>query len=454
MSFVETNRELLDRLAEAAFAELRPGEELNLCLSAEDQTYVRFNNAKVRQTTGVTQRRLSLTFQSQRRKLSMTLDLSGQAECDLATLRALLEHARAQIRSVPEDPFLVHLENGGASDQRYAGSYPAIDEWMAQITETAAGLDFTGLLAAGPQIRAACNSAGQNHWFSTDSFFLDYSLFTVNAAGETKAIKGLYADRHWRLDHFARAVEAGKRELALLKRPARILPPGEYRVYLAPAAVEKIVHMFSWGAVSYEAWKKGHSALRKLVEGQVELSGQFTLKENFRLGLSPRFNSLGELTPVELPIIENGKLQNLLVSSRSAKEYGVAANGADSLGWQGEGMRSPEVAGGDLAEADALKRLHNGLYIGNLHYLNWSDLQSARITGMTRYACFRVANGEIAEPIGDLRFDESLYRIFGATLEALTRQSQLFPSTDTYFRRALGGSLVPGAIAGAFRFTL
>jgi predicted Zn-dependent protease len=88
-----------------------------------------------------------------------------------------------------------------------------------------------------------------------------------------------------------------------------------------------------------------------------------------------------------------------------------------------------------------------------LHYLNWSDPQTARLTGMTRYACFRVESGEIAEPIRDLRFDESLYRMFGSSLEALTRDSRLFPSTDTYGQRALGGCQVPGALINAFRFT-
>ena len=33
----------------------------------------------------------------------------------------------------------------------------------------------------------------------------------------------------------------------------------------------------------------------------------------------------------------------------------------------------------------------------NLHYLNWSDNIGGRITGMTRYACFWVENGEIKE---------------------------------------------------------
>jgi len=450
VSFVETQCQQFDWLAEAAFAGLKPGEALNLALSAEDQTYVRFNNARVRQATGVAQSRLGLTFQREARQLRLALALSGQPARDLAAVRSLLERARAETFVLPEDPFATPMANNGASDHRHGGDYPDTGGWIGQIAEAAAGLDFTGLLAAGPQIRAARNSAGQSHWFSTDSFLIDYSLFTVNETGENKAVKALHADRQWHPEAFAANLEDAKRQLERLRRPARSLPPGEYRAYLAPAAVEKIISLFSWDAVSYDAWKKGRCALRQLADGERVFAEDFNLRENFRLGLAPRFNSLGEVAPAEVPLIERGRLQSLQVSSRSAKEYGVPANGADT----GEGLRCCEVAGGGLAEADALEKLDTGVYLGNLHYLNWSDPRTARVTGMTRYACFWVENGKIAAPIRDLRFDESLYRVFGPPLEALTRETYLFPATDTYHGRALGGCKVPGAVVGAFRFTL
>ncbi|QSA96907.1 TldD/PmbA family protein [Methylococcus sp. EFPC2] len=454
MSFLSEIRAVFDRLAESAFAELKTGEALNLNLSGEDQTYVRFNDSKVRQATQVRQTTLSLTWQSSGRKVEYSYDLSGQQEWDLATLHSLMARARSEVRVLPEDPYLVPLENHGASDRHHAGRLPVDEEIMATIAGETAGTELTGFFASGPQFRANRNSAGQNHWFSTESAFLDYSLFTINASGENKAVKGLYAARDWNRDEFLAAVEASKNCLPLLRSATRPVAPGEYRVYLAPAAVSDIVGMFSWGAVSYNAWKKGDSALQRLIAGDARFSEQFSLRENFELGLTHRFNTLGELPPADLPIIERGQLKNLLVSSRSAKEYGVESNAADPAGWTGEYLRSAEVLPGELAEADVLQALGTGLYIGNLHYLNWSDVQSARITGMTRYACFWVEDGVPVAPIRDLRFDESLYRIFGSELEALTRESRLIPSVDTYYRRSLGGRKIPGALLQAFRFTL
>jgi predicted Zn-dependent protease len=117
-------------------------------------------------------------------------------------------------------------------------------------------------------------------------------------------------------------------------------------------------------------------------------------------------------------------------------------------------MRSPEVAVGKLAEADILKQLGTGLYLSNLHYLNWSDRTGGRITGMTRYACFWVENGEFTAPIENLRFDDSMYDFFGGNLEAFTDFHEFIPNTGTYETRSLGGILVPGMLVNKFTFTL
>jgi len=454
VSFFSETRGVFDYLAEAAFTDLKQGEELNLNLSAEDQTYVRFNNSKVRQATDVIQRDLAVTMQCCGRKIEFSFDLTGQQDWDLATLRSLMERARWEARVLPEDPFVVPMQNNGKSNSHHAGELPSDEDVIECIATLTAGTDLTGLFASGPQIRAVRNSVGQDHWFSTETLFLDYSLFTINASGENKAVKGLYADKAWDQERFLTSIDASRNQLSLLKYPTRPIPPGEYRVYLAPPAVAEIIGMFSWGAVSYTAWKRGDSALRRLIEGKACFSEKFSLKENFKLGLTPQFNSLGELPRVEVPIIEKGLLKSLLVSSRSAEEYGLTSNAADPGGWFGEHLRSAEVAAGNLVEADALKSLGTGLYVGNLHYLNWSDVQNARITGMTRYACFWVENGEPVEPIRDLRFDESLYCIFGTELESLTRETHIIPATDTYHRRALGGRKIPGSLLRAFRFTL
>ena len=450
MSFVQTTRELLDGLGDSVFGQLTSGEELTLNLAAEDQHYLRFNGGRVRQSTRVRQQRLALRYQALGRRVDFTFDLSGGIAADLDTTWSLLQRARAEVTALPEDAYLTVVEQVERSDVHHEGRLPPLDALLTVIAEEGRSADFTGLYAGGTQLRATRNSRGLRHVFSTESFFVDYSLYTVNAAGENKAVKGLYAGRHWEAGQFLENLRSSRERLSLLEGEGRALEPGNYRVYFAPAAVDAIIALFSWGAVSYSAWKKGDSALMKLIEDEVRLSPLFSLNENFALGLTPRFNSLGEVAPETLPVIEQGRLRHLLINSRTAREYAVPGNAAEN----GEGLRSPDMATGTLLEANALAALDTGLYIGNLHYLNWSDLQHARITGMTRYACFWVENGRIVAPIRDLRFDETLYRIFGSELEAVGATAEWIMRTDTYHQRSVGGSRVPGMLVRDFRFTL
>jgi len=76
------------------------------------------------------------------------------------------------------------------------------------------------------------------------------------------------------------------------------------------------------------------------------------------------------------------------------------------------------------------------------------------MTGMTRFACFWVENGRIVAPISVMRFDDSLLRMFGDGLVALTQGAEPVPDNSTYGQRALRSITAPGAIVEGFRFTL
>ncbi|HQO66569.1 MAG TPA: metallopeptidase TldD-related protein, partial [Spirochaetales bacterium] len=187
-----------------------------------------------------------------------------------------------------------------------------------------------------------------------------------------------------------------------------------------------------------------------LREGRESMSPRFGFSQDFSLGVEPAFNDDGELAPERLEIVSGGAIANTVVCSRTAKQYGVPANGAG----EDESVRSISMDAGDLAESDALKAIGTGVYVSNFHYLNWSDVQAARVTGMTRFACLWVENGEIVGPIKDMRWDESLYNMLGAKLEAVTKERHLLVASETYERRQVGGSLLPGILVDGLSFTL
>jgi len=427
-----------------ALADISPAWRAELVAEASD--FVRFNGAAIRQGGTVQDAQMQLTLMVEGRSGYRRFPLTGVVAIDQAQLDQAVAELCQEVPQLPSDPFLVLPEGSQRSRVDQEGAIPPVTEVIPAIISAVRGLDFTGLYAGGVQVRAYADSAGQSHWFQTASFNLDYSLFNA----QQRAVKGYYADQTWDLAAFRAQIQALSAQLQCLAQPAKSLPPGRYRTYFAPAAVAELVGMLSWGGVSEAAMRQGTSALLPLRRGERRLADSFHLRENFQAIPAPRFNDQGDLAPVELDIIHAGELRQTLISTRTAKEYGLTPNGAV----QGEYLRAPEVRPGTLAEDGVLATLDQGLYVSNLHYLNWSDQATGRITGMTRYACFWVEQGRWVAPIENLRFDESLYHFWGEGLMGLTQTQTLIPATDTYEYRSLGGVLVPGMLVQDFSYTL
>lgn len=443
--FVDGARHLFHTVTDKVLASLQGDESATLNLSAEETLFVRFNNNKVRQNTNVEQYSMSLQLQGAGRTTEASRTLSGELDVDCHAMLNMLTQCRAELTVLPADPHQVPVEDHGSSDETFKGSLLPPDQVLDAVVGPAQGCDMAGLYAAGCIVRANRNSKGQCHWFATQTFFMDYSLYSGS-----RAVKGSYAGTRWEPGQWAANLAQSKHLLTLMAKPLQSVKPGSYRTYLAPRALADLVGMMGWNALSASAWKQGRSPFKKLADKESTLSVMLHVTENFDLGLTPRFNDLGEVSERSVALITSGKLTTLLVSSRSSKEFGLPANGASEY----ESPRALDVAPGTLDEKDVLTQLGTGLYLSNLHYLNWSDPVSARVTGMTRYACFWVENGDIVGPIKDMRWDESLYDALGSKLIALTTHTAIDPAVETYYQRALGGSRTPGALIDSFTFTL
>lgn len=426
--------------------EKEASEYFTLKLSSEFSQFTRFNHAKVRQTGIVLDTWMQFTLIKDRRSAFRRFPLVGNWEIDWRETHNALQELRKELPLLALDPYLVLPLGTDTTWEAHSGNLLAEDAVASTVLEPVKELDFTGIYAGGVVVRAYADSSGQKHWFATDNFTLDYSIFNP----EEQAVKGFFAGNSWDEKIYAAKINDAKQQLELLSRPPKKLPKGNYNTYFAPAAVGELLTMLSWGGVSEADIQQGNSALAALSHKKKQLSPKFSLKENFGMGSVPRFNEWGEVTASDVQIIEKGVLVNTLVNSRSAKEYQKKPNGANS----NESLRAPEIAPGNLTLEQILPKLDTGLYVSNLHYLNWSDMFTGRITGMTRYACFWVQGGEIVAPIENLRFDETLYRFWGDRLIDFTSFQEFIPNVGTYDNRQLGGSMVPGMLVEDFTYTL
>ncbi|MBB3102324.1 TldD/PmbA family protein [Azomonas macrocytogenes] len=422
---------------------LKADEGFTLSYRAETSDFVRFNQARVRQAGQVQQVFVTLTLFLGDRHAEFELAMSGVIGEDHLRLHQALEHLRDVVPTLAPDPYLRLNREPWQSEVVQMAAGPDTAAVVEQIIQVGSGLDLVGIYANGPQYRGFASSWGAFGWHAASSFSFDWSLFHDNG----QAVKSTYAGQRWDNEAFIRRMAFAYEQLDYLGRPARTLAPGDYRAYLAPAAVEEILGMLSWG-FSAQALATGASPLQRLFGGSVPLSPLLSIDERVAGGLAPAFTSEGPRQALRL--LDKGQPAERLVSSRSAAEYGLTANGAGS----GEYPLALAIAGGELDEGDVLAHLGTGLYIGNLWYTNYSDRPAGRLTGMTRFATFWVEDGKLQAPVNTMRFDDSVFSFFGPYLEALTREPELLLPTGTYGSRQTGSTAVPGALLGRFTLTL
>ncbi len=429
-----------------AFTFVSSDQTLNLNFSAEDSEFIRFNKSKVRQISSVEQATVDLELQLGAKRATYALNLSRDLDSNKELLNKTLAHLQLEVSHLPDDPFITALQNRGQSRAVSAGSLPTTDEFLDLIGMTLAENDLAGIFIKGATHRGNANSLGQMHWFSSESFVFDYSLYSA----KERAIKGSYGGSHFNPGDLKNAIDDSLISLKVMDLEKIVLAPHKYRAYLAPSALKEILDLLRWHALSTGAYKRGESPFTELIEKRKTLSPKFSMTEDYSLGLSPKFNERGEVFADQMPIIEKGELRNLFTSTATEKEYGVPSN----FSGEDESHKSAVIMTGDLKREEVLQKLGTGLYLSNLHYLNWSDKPKGRITGMTRFGCLWVENGKIVGPIKDLRFDETLFQIFGDGVVDFTQFADTAVENMTYSERHIGGTKNPGLLLSEMNFTL
>ncbi|MGH8801910.1 MAG: TldD/PmbA family protein [Casimicrobiaceae bacterium] len=432
-------------LAGVLDATMQAGERHASWLSAEDTDFVRMNHGKVRQPGHVEQRYLRIRLIRGARHASHTLSLTGDLAHDRPMIGEAVTGLRAALAHVEDDPYLL-LPTGVASSRTVrGGELPAAEAMVESLLGAAAGHDLVGILATGPVYRGFCNSEGQRNWHATTTFNLQWSLYHR----ADKAVKSSWAGFEWTDAELRARMASAVENLALVARPVKTLARGTYRAFLTPTALQEVAGLLCWDGFSGRALATEQSPLARM-KGDARLDTRVGFTEDVEGGVTPAFQGEGFVRPPRVPLIEAGRLVGAMVSPRTAREFELAANGANAS----EAPEALAMEPGELLQRDALAALDTGLAIGNLWYLNYSDRPACRMTGMTRFGTFWVENGKVVAPVEVMRFDDTLYRMLGSHLEALTAERELIIDSDSYGGRSLASVSLPGALLSGMQFTL
>lgn len=425
---------------------LQADEVLLATTNGEATDFIRFTQGQVRQAGSIQQMTLSLDLISGRRHAEGSVMLSNDVGMDRARVEALIARLREQRALVPDDPYLLFNSEPVSSESIGQRSLLDPSDALGRIRAAAGGEDLVGIYAAGDIFSGFANSLGQRNWHQSATFNLDWS-FHLRA---DKAAKNHYAGFTWDDDAFDRRVGWSRQQLEVLDREPVDLAPGAYRTYLAPAALHELVDLWCWGGFSERSHRTMQTPLLRMIADDATLDPSIRITEDIGGGLAPDFQEAGFVRPDEVVLIDQGAYRDTLVSPRSAQEYGVATNGASA----GEGPQALAIAPGELPTAESVEQLGTGLHVGNLWYTNFSDRSACRATGMTRFATFWAEDGEIVAPVNVMRFDDTIYNLFGDAMVGLTDEAEVILDSSTYHQRSTASMRVPGLLVEEMAFTL
>ncbi len=361
-------KEIFQEICSQVFSSLKNNEQLTIYLEGENSQYFRFNDSKLRQSGIIEDYAVTISLFLNKKSLQAATTVSSDIESSVNNLKNEIHALRDPLSLIPENEFTSFPDSFESVEMIQSGQLPHRNEILEALMDVITKDYLTGVWTSGKIFRACSTSEGTNHWFEKDSFIFDFSLIDE----KENMVKVLFPGSSWDKNKFDAAFKEASNKLKLMNKPKMELKPGKYRVWFEPNAVADFVD------------------------------------ESFSSKATAPFNSRGEVSK-DVNIINKGELNNTLINSKTALEYGISSNFAEEANsWgMGEYMRSPFMDSGDIDKDLRLQKLGTGIFISNIHYLNWSDSLGGRITGLTRYACYWVEDGKMVAPIKTMRFDDS-----------------------------------------------
>jgi predicted Zn-dependent protease len=328
-------------------------------------------------------------------------------------LRRLVEGTIDAARLCPPDPSYPGLAPPGSVadvdhyDPDTAGASP---DARAEIVA-----DFVG---AGPDLESAgyCSTDADTHVLCSTTGIRYASRSTmaqVDAIHRAAAVDGPPTDGYGqctsqRIGDLDGRV-AGDRAAAKATAGANPieLDPGTYEVVLEAKAVAAMLLFPAWLGFNGKAHAEGTSFVHL---GEQQFDERIDLWDD---GTDPR--ALGrpydaEGTPKRrVDLVRAGVTVGLAHDRRSAALAGVEPTG-HSIGQESFGGYPGDLflQGGDESLEELIASVERGLLVTDLWYNRILDPKTQVVTGLTRNGLFRIEDGEVKEPVQNLRYTQSV----------------------------------------------
>lgn len=408
-------------------------------LNASESTLSRFSENQISQNISRNRFKLNITSYFGKRSAS-----ASTTELDSEALAQTIKRAEDLARFAPEDPEGVEL----VSPQTYAQRTPAFDLTTAMASPLQKGkiiqkvcarsrqakVNGSGTLSTNVSLNAIGNSNGLIACDRTTEADFSFTARQDNGSSWSNCTA-------WGIEQLpTEEITTKVIKRAIASRNPREIEPGDYTVIFEPAAMRSLVPCVIWdmGARAADEGRSfmsrtdetGKSNGNRLGEQLFSPLVQIQRNPNHPLLQSGRFFGNG-LSNNPLEIIKDGIPQNLSYSRYWAQQQGKEATGA---------MYPIVMEGAEQTIDDLIAKTERGILVSRAWYVRYINPRTLEVTGMTRDGTFLIENGQIAYPIKNLRFNQSLPKML-ANVEKLTQVQRC------------GSNVIPGCQVKDFHFS-
>jgi len=258
-----------------------------------------------------------------------------------------------------------------------------------------------GFHTARTSASATATANGNRRYFQSSRADLSVTARTADGTGS-----GYYSGDHFdlnRLDAQHIAKEAVNK--AVMSRNPQPIEPGTYPVILEPQAVSDVLG-FLTAAFDARTAEEGRSAF-SAKDGKTRL-GDTMFNERVNLYSDPMHAELpatpatNEGVPAtQLSLVKGGVVENFTYSRYWAEEKKRQAT-PGPVNYILESTQAP------VAMDAMIKDMKRGLLITRFWYVRLVDARTLVLTGLTRDGLWWIENGQIKNPVRNLRFNQSV----------------------------------------------
>ena len=408
-------------------------------INASESALSRFSENQI--TQNLSKNRFNITITSYFGKRSAA---ASTTELEPEAITQTIRRSEELARFAPEDPEWVPL----LEPQIYEQRTPAFDQATASLSPLAkgemiqqvcsncqeAGVDGSGTLSTSAVMKAVGNSLGlQAFNQGTDAQF---SLTARIDNGSSWNRNTAWSVSQLSLEQTTKQVIAR----ALSSRNPREVKPGRYTVIFDAAAFGSLLPWVMWN-MDARAADEGRSFMSRTDENGKPI-GNLVGEQMFSPLVQVQRNSAHPLLQGSTffnnglgnyyrEIIKDGITQTLSYSRYWAQEQGKEPTG---------NIYPIVMTGSEQSLEDLIAQTERGILVSRAWYVRYINPRTLEVTGMTRDGTFWLENGQVAYPIKNLRFNQSLPDML-QNVDALSMVKRC------------GSNVVPGVRVKEFNFS-